>query len=293
MSSASVNLFTTIDSRWLPYACMMIRSVRANCAGLLRYWIIHEDIAADVQALVRSWGEREGIDIGFVDFAQRARADLTGRLAGLESRLPGCSRGVYWGRYCGRFLLPNDVRRAIFADVDMVATGDMMPLAELDLEGRTVGAVEYLSAGAAEAIGLEGEASFNNGLLVFDLDQFDLDGCIQRMNAALDAEDLPFGPQSAFNHAMRGQIFRIDEQWNVQGNLRLQVGGHARLVHFTGDTKPWHVLSTDPLRPLVKSMIESTPFPEAWEPDTSLAKRARLMARTCRNVVKRIARSNA
>jgi lipopolysaccharide biosynthesis glycosyltransferase len=285
-----MNLFTTIDASWLPYACMMIQSVRTHRAGTLRYWIIHEDISPALQEHVTAWGREQDIHITFVDFAARVSADRSGVLGGLTMPMPEYSKSVLWGRYCGRQLLPglpDDVQRVIYADVDMIAAGDLTPLVELDLAGQSVGAVEYLTAPEAKAAGLEEEPFFNNGLLVFDLDRFDTAGCVQRMQQSMAAGRLPFGPQSAFNHAMRGQVYRIDEQWNVQGNHRVPMGDRAQLIHFTGDTKPWHMLSTDPLRPLVRSVIARTPFPEAWQPDASLAKRLRLVARACKGVFRR------
>jgi len=287
MPISRLNLFTTIDASWLPYACMMIQSVRAHRTGPLSYWIVHEDIATDLQARVIVWGERQGINIGFVDFAQSVREDRSGILSSLATPTPGYSMSVFWGRYCGRQLLPADVDRVIYADVDMLALGDLTPLAELDLQGYTVGAVEYLTAAGARQMGLAEEPFFNNGLLVVDLDRFDAGGCVRRMAEILSTGRLPFGPQSAFNHAMHGAVCAVDQRWNVQGNHRVDVGDRAQLVHFTGDTKPWHMLSIDPLRPVVKSTIAVTPFPDAWEPDASLAKRLRLVARACKGVFKR------
>lgn len=290
MPVSSVNLFTTIDASWLPYACMMIQSVRTHRAGTVRYWIIHEDISPALQERVAAWGREQAIDIAFVDFAASVRADRSGILGGLTMPGPEHSKPVLWGRYCGRQLLPglpDDVQRVIYADVDMMAAGDLTPLAELDLEGQAVGAVEYLTATEAKAAGLQEEPVFNNGLLVLDLDRFDTAGCVQRMKESLATGPLPFGPQSAFNHAMRGQVYRLDERWNVQGNRRGPLGDRAQLIHFTGDSKPWHMLSTDPLRPFVKSLIARTPFPEAWHPDATLAKRLRLVARACKGVFTR------
>jgi lipopolysaccharide biosynthesis glycosyltransferase len=286
-----LNLFTTIDARWLPYACMMIRSVRTHTPGAVRYWIIHEDIASPQQTLVTDWGTREDIDIRFVDFARQADADGSGALGGLESQAPQAPRTVFWGRYHGHLLLPADVRRVVYADVDMIAVADLSPLAAIDLQGRPVGAVEYLLPGAAKAIGLDHDEYFNNGLLVIDLETFDSAGCVRCMTAKLREGPLPIGAQCAFNFAMQGQITRLDEEWNVQGNRRVAVGGRARLVHFTGDTKPWHALAVDPLRPEVRATIHETPFPEAWEPDASLHARARLLARAGKGLLRRLLRA--
>jgi lipopolysaccharide biosynthesis glycosyltransferase len=267
---------------------MMIRSVRKRTAHPIRYWIIHEDIAAGLQTRVADWAGREKIEINFVDLARQAEADHSGVLRALESPTPRVPRAVFWGRYHGRLLLPPDVRRAIYADVDMIAMADVAPLATLDLQGHTVGAVEYSRPGAARAIGLDRDEYFNNGLLVFDLDRFDPERCVREMTMKIGQGPLPFGPQCAFNYAMQGQVARLDERWNVQGERRAGVGDRALIVHFTGDTKPWHALASDSLRPEVKALIAQTPFPEAWQPDASLATRTRLLARAGKQVFRRL-----
>lgn len=290
MNSQNLNIFTTIDARWVPYACMMIRSVRDHYAGGLCYWIVHDDIPPSTQEKVRQWGCRELIDVRFVNFTELAQAEPTRFLTELGSLTSGpwtsgYSSGVNFGRYCARYFLPDHVRRAIYADVDMIAVSDISSLGAIDLQGQAVGAVRCPAPLAAQAIGVRVEEYFNNGLLVFDLDVFDERNCLRRMSEALLQDGLHFGPQCAFSFAMQGNISRLDDVWNVQGELRALVGSSAKLVHFTGPTKPWHALSVDTLRPQVKSIIESTPFPLAWQPDLTLRKKVRILARQFRGLI--------
>ena len=107
------------------------------------------------------------------------------------------------------------------------------------------------------------------------------------MHEIMSNQNLIHSGQCAFNLAARGNICELSTKWNVQGQYRAEHSHNACLVHFTGKVKPWHYMSSDPLRETVKEIINATPFPEAWQPDKTLSMVGYSALRTLRNSVRR------
>ena len=106
------------------------------------------------------------------------------------------------------------------------------------------------------------------------------------MHEIISNQNLIHRAQCAFSLAARGNISEIATKWNVQGQYRAEYSHNARLVHFTGKVKPWHYMSSDPLRETVRDVIRATPFPEAWQPDKSLSMVGYRALRTLRNTIR-------
>lgn len=294
--TVGIRLFTTISAPWLPYACMMIRSVRERTEGDVVYRILHEDIPEEAQRLVKHWASEREIDLDFVLFEKTRLPDSVVRLMASApfSTHPRYTAVKTWGRYLGKYVLPDAFSRSVYADVDMVALKDLSPLMDMSLNGRSIGAVSYPLDHVGAELGLRDKQYVNNGLIVFEQSTFDATACISRMLKAFANKRLRFNAQCAFNVAMAGQIHLLDSSWNVQGEMRgyglqLETGGYDgwKLVHFTGDQKPWHFLSDDELRPLVKKYIKESPYPDAWEPDRTLSKNVYRLARRMRRRFRR------
>lgn len=268
-----MNLFTTIDEDWLPYACMMLASVRRTTSESICCWVLHENIRQAESQRVRQWAREKSIDVTFVHAKDLARV------------LPEHARWTsvaLWGRYLVSEVVPSWTSRCIYLDVDMVATRPIDELMNVDLNGKPIGAVICPAPEVARRLGLSESDYFNNGLLVVDTHRFDGRACIAKMQVHLTRPDLQFGPQCAFSLAAQGEVATLEKKWNVLGEYRAKWSETAHVIHFTGDVKPWHYMSPDPMRSLVHDLIQTTPFPEAWEPDRTVGKMLRRRLRSIR-----------
>lgn len=277
-----LNLVTTIDVEWLPYACMMLESVRRVSREGVTCWILHENIGAAACELTQRWAAGRGIDLRYVHFDE-LKSDL--------KPLKHASRAGFYGRYLVRQYLPPHVIRCAYVDVDILARKPLDELMRLDLGSKTFGAVALPYPGAFKEIGVAPEAYFNNGILVIDVQRFAGESYAHQIEEVCARRKFEFGPQTAFNLVAGGEVRLLDPIWNVQGESRVRLEKEAALIHFTGDIKPWHYLSPDPLRDQVRDLIGATPFPEAWEPDRSLGKRMLRARRSIRQFLALAGRS--
>jgi lipopolysaccharide biosynthesis glycosyltransferase len=261
-----IELFTTIDENWLPYACMMVGSVQSKTTCSVRCWVLHENIRPRLVGRVTDWAQRRGIDFRFLDL-KTLRLTLPVN--------PKYSGAALWGRYLAGAVLPDCVQRCVYLDVDVMAERPIDELMSMDLGDKPIGAVLCPAPHAAHKLGLAKTEYLNNGVLVMNPRHVDGHSLVWEMDATMKAHDLVFGPQCAFSLAARGHVSVLEPKWNVQGEYRATWSRDAHIIHFTGDLKPWHYLSRDPLRDTVRQLIEATPFPEAWHPDRSPIKMVR------------------
>jgi lipopolysaccharide biosynthesis glycosyltransferase len=167
--------------------------------------------------------------------------------------------------------LPQDVRRAVYLDADVLVRGDLAPLFTVELGAAVVGAVRDFGIGttAHEASGVRERVParpyFNSGVLVIDLPGWRETGLADRalQYAAAGDELLRWAEQDALNAVVEAW-HELEYKWNTQhtplfasqpppadeisGRLydqRWEIYRTASVLHFTG-RKPWYGSCTTP-----------------------------------------------
>ena len=163
-------------------------------------------------------------------------------------------------------LLPADVSRAIYLDADVLVRRDLSPLFTLPLGEACVAAVRdyVVTSTADERCGVRDRSEprpyFNAGVLVIDVPCWRRLELGQRALAYVGAgEPLRLMDQDALN-AVVNIWAELDYRWNVQQppdrlfaadyvrpemearlyKVRWKLYRAAAVVHFLGNTKPWH-----------------------------------------------------
>lgn len=172
-----------------------------------------------------------------------------------------------------RLLLPEvvaaDASRVIYIDSDTVVEGDLAELWELDMGDDLLLAVaDYYSprmdqseslAGQYEAFGISGEAPYlNAGVLVINLERWRAEDTAARAIRSARDHQFLYADQDAINVTVAGRWRAIDPRWNVMLSVLERYGEklglsesesvalrdtllrEAKILHFTGVTKPWH-----------------------------------------------------
>ena len=166
-----------------------------------------------------------------------------------------------------RLLMPSllaDSGRLLYLDSDTLVLGSLRPLAEIDLAGFPVAAVEdaatHPSRGARFAFP-ENARYFNSGVMVIDLDAWRRDDLAARALKYVrdDAYDLFYPDQDALNLALAGRFLPLPPEWNVT-RPTAEAGVHdARIVHFAA-TKPGSATCKHPDRALYFQYRAMTPW---------------------------------
>ncbi|GAA6623447.1 glycosyltransferase family 8 protein [Scytonema sp. NUACC26] len=162
--------------------------------------------------------------------------------------------------------LPKNFDKAIYLDTDMVVTGDLSELWDIDLKDNYVLAVQddvELFIGTSDGlrnyreIGLSPEDKyFNSGLLVINLEKWRAENIGQKVieyvkqNSKYVRND-----QDALNAVLAGKWGELHPKWNVmpkvydyqswqESPFTLEVYDelyqHPAVIHYTNSPKPWY-----------------------------------------------------
>jgi lipopolysaccharide biosynthesis glycosyltransferase len=153
-------------------------------------------------------------------------------------------------------IIPLGIPRVLYIDSDVLVLDSIKELYTLDLEGRTIGAVDDLHLETAfrvqhldpwisrvlhkECKGLPDVARyFNAGVLLIDLDKWRRDEISEKAIQYLAAHPkTPTGDQDALNAVLDCAWKPIDQKWNFQNGYQIGTPD-AAIVHFVAKHKPW------------------------------------------------------
>lgn len=159
-----------------------------------------------------------------------------------------------------RFLLPDllpGVERILYLDVDILVKGSLVPLFDLDLEGKELGAVRESDIYAyyqwyLDELGFSAQDDyFSSGVLLMDLVAMRRAGTARKLlEMALEkAQDLKFPDQDILNTYYRGDVVLLSPAYNYTDRRKLDRELSADQViieHFNGDIKAWQAQSKIP-----------------------------------------------
>ena len=237
--------------------------------------VLHDDVSRDVQRLV---------DASLPAGAPPPRwvpADLSALGHLPPSPLPRAT----WFRLLAIEVLPPDVTRFVYLDVDVLVCRSVAPLWEVDLGGRPLGAVRSVNFPSMGTWGAFDHwrrhridprlPFFNAGVLVVDTQVWTAADTTRRIIDLMGSGDIHGGDQQALNVALAGSWTELDPIWNQQPPLLDdRRGGHllyddetidrARtdpaIIHFLDRPKPWHVDSSHPAREAWRAVAGETAF---------------------------------
>lgn len=210
-----------------------------------------------------------------------------------------------WFRILLPELLPG-VARVLYLDVDVVVLGDVAPLWEIDLTGRSLAAVTNVllpeHRHRPRELGIKTQNSyFNSGVLLLNLEQMRSDGSASAMRdlAIGEADRLAWPDQDTLNLVLGAGRAALAPQWNVMNSLWLPEADeffspnelddarhHPVIRHFEGpgDNKPWHAGCRHPHAGAYLTHRRRTPWP--WSRRTgTVGDRASAILRRVRNAV--------
>ncbi|MDD5705072.1 MAG: glycosyltransferase family 8 protein [Kiritimatiellae bacterium] len=183
-------------------------------------------------------------------------------------------------------ILPEDVGRALYLDVDTLACGNLEPLFETDLGGAVAGAAVDLDSRAAVArLGLPPDAAyFNSGVLLIDRRGWSQGRVVERVRQylrthAADPARWRYPDQDALNVALAGRWTPLAPRWNCYAVYRLHYPNDLSadrraacrapgILHFTGPEKPWLGSCAPPYRRHYRALARRAgvrvPCPWGW-----------------------------
>jgi lipopolysaccharide biosynthesis glycosyltransferase len=280
-NSSSVAIIASCNEKYAPHLGVMFLSVLKNAAdsSAIHFYLIDCGVSSANKALICEMVE---------SFSARLHI-LPGREKDFDQFDAGRYGVAALQRLAMAELLPEHVKRVIYLDSDMIILGDVSQLADFDLGGSPLAAVENLSPKASVGINLPRSGYFNSGMLVVDLDYWRQNAVKEQTIKFLsdNADRALHWDQCALNAVFENQWARLPIRWNLQtdcfGVLRKYFDGSVgytkqelieainspAIIHYIGKRKPWLWDSYSPYKAFYEHYKSMSLWKKEPKPDAS------------------------
>jgi len=262
-----IHIAVAVDNAYVQHLAAMLSSLFANTAAgeRIRVHVVGSGLDADqldkINALIASHGgtmESYEFDLSILkDCPTHGHIELA----------------TYF-RLMLHKVLPEDVKRCLYLDCDLIVIGDVADLWELGL-----GANEWIG-GVQDAqptrelsvLGMPDDSEYiNAGVLLINLEQWRKEAIEHRFLTfiAEKREHLQWWDQDVLNACCLGQKKLIARDWNLtrahafKAYLPLlfrRSSAMPKIVHYTSAYKPWKRNDPHPLRGLYWKYLKKTPW---------------------------------
>jgi lipopolysaccharide biosynthesis glycosyltransferase len=222
-----------------------VHSLLQHCSRPVCVWIVEDGISRATQRrLEASW--KPARNLAHVRFFSMHE---------LPMRLP-----VWWGtnqwpraaiaRFQLAEILPPEVRRCIYIDIDVLVGTDVAVLFDQDMEGCPVAMVDGFMKSEQDrkyiaSIGLDPIYYGNSGVLLMDIEAWRRENTGARLiehARTMGPAGLWFFDQDILNSYFKGRFQLLDGRWNTRD---VAVPPDGLIQHFAGTPKPWRMSSAE------------------------------------------------
>lgn len=274
-----MNIVFGCDKGYLPHLAVAIRSLIAHHQAPLSIYLLHTEIDdVDWASLVSLDDEKKHQFINCrVDAAALNQLATKGQF----------TTAMYY-RLLIETLLPCD--KALYIDSDVVVNQNLTSLWETPLAENYIAAVEEPTF-SGEYLGMkEGAKYFNSGIMLMNLKHWREDALSNQVVEYIREKDkaLIWPDQCALNAIINGRWLALSPRYNMQTNIfSMQAATrqrrypfadldeamrHPAIIHFTGHSKPWHLLNEHPFKKLYWHYLDQTPYKRLFAADMSAKK---------------------
>ncbi len=236
MVSKNINICLACDDNYSIHGGVLIASILANAANddEISIYILDGGISEQHKTEILSLTNIKKCEINFIDINE----DMFKEYKSIKT-LEHISFATFY-RLKLPTLLPN-VDKIIYLDCDMAVVSSLKTLFETDLKGCTVAGVRDIG----KKLLRKNPNYVNAGMLIFDLAEMRKDNTEQKFieYAKNNQNNLRYCDQDIINNACKGNIYILDDIWNVQSSNftnRSSYTNNPKIIHFIAKRKPWN-----------------------------------------------------
>jgi lipopolysaccharide biosynthesis glycosyltransferase len=193
------------------------------------------------------------------------------------------SRSTY-ARFLIADILPPDLGRVIYLDVDIIVFGDVTELWNMPVGDKVVLAVpernqrvqEMMDAKLIEEVAMDPNACcFNAGVMVVDLERWRKEHVLDRARDFVNrfAGVLRYWDQDILNCLFKSDWGELDAKWNrkvdhhdpVDERIFARWKNEGGVIHFASSIKPWTWWAAHPAKDLYLTGVDRTAW-TGWRP---------------------------
>ena len=266
---SEIEVLCACDAKYLPHAATMLCSLLEHnsiCRIHLFYSSVEERELAKMKSLVARYETK-------IASYKIEPADFT------DLRVDKWASPAVYYRFLAPRLLPTDVKKVLYLDLDIIVRGSLKNLWNTDLTGCALAAVPDLGNASQMALGLPtGAKYFNSGVLLINLQFWRQNSVPERAIAFAreNPEKVQYWDQDALNGSLVDKWCELPAYWNWLYWSRPSehdTEEQPAIVHFHGQHKPWHWSNTHPFRQEYRKYRGRTPWPYREEGVPALPRR--------------------
>ena len=292
-----INIAMAADARYAQHATVAMVSILCHAAHpeRMQFYLLADEVPREVQEKVRMSIQKNGAAIEIIPLSSE-------KLEGLYTS-GQLSRTAY-ARLQVAELLPQTVQRLLYLDCDMLAQEDVEQLWKIDLEGHPVGAVKDFGIMASKkswkekqaTLGMqEGQAYFNSGLLLLDIDQWREHSYGRQIAELVRYRQFRHHDQDALNLVFQGNWKVLPMRWNVIPPVydmflkvlcrrayrreAVEAMQHVAILHYAGGYKPWEYELYPGFNDAYYRCLKRTEFADAPMPQFDARRKHRSLRR--------------
>ncbi len=261
-STSNSAILLCINYSYWPHAATAIRSILVSSPKLKSPIFIIYDLPNE-----RWMSKLKGIAASFqshLEFIRFNNSDVK------DFKIFGRLSSAAYYRLFAPNLLSN-YSKILYLDADLVVQGDITELLQNDFSPYALAARSVPLAEARTVNkNLERDLAtpyFNSGVLVIDTNKWESLACTEHICNIIrnDTHRLSYADQCALNLFFNGNYKQLPLEWNVTRRFFedgvndtmytldekkeiKNARANPRIIHYTGDYKPWHVRCLHPLR---------------------------------------------
>ena len=273
-----------VDANYVKYAGILM----ANLAMLhpdrpLYFHLACDGIeAADRQKLEALVHKHKNVRVDVYDLCRQLDA-----LKPISSKVPPRLNRSMLLRILLPSLVPQQIRRLVYLDVDVICINRLDELFRMALQGQAIGAVrDTKSAENAAALGLTGSKYFFSGVLVIDVPVWHSLQLTERVAAYYqqNSEKLLLADQDALNAVIDGSFTELDKRYNflieVNNPLMCAYPEDVAILHCVNEAKAWTKGCVPQIYDLYWQYVRQSPWHDLQPVEPNTAKAVFLAATT-------------
>ncbi|MGD0279107.1 MAG: glycosyltransferase family 8 protein [Smithella sp.] len=256
-----MNVVFAADRGYLQHLAVALVSLLAINSGMNIY-IINNDITAD------DWKKLEKLFTGKDSKLINAKIDDS-QIENLITTYHFTKANYY------RLFIPEIVKgdRALYLDADIVVTGRIDDLYNIDISDTFLAAVDDMDIYNYQDLEMEVSAKyFNSGVMLINLEYWRAKNVKEKVIDFISRkpEVIRFADQDGLNSVINGNWLELHPKYNLHGILLFS--GHDPvspikeaidnpvIIHYTGSSKPWHYRSYHSYKHLYWKYLRRTPY---------------------------------
>lgn len=278
----TINIVLCSDNNYAQHIAVVMASIMAKTKEKVRFFVISDNISSEKIAKLKNTAVKLNTTVEFIAVSEEQFKNvyLSGHV----------SKAAYF-RLALADIMPDDIEKVIYLDVDLLVYDDIKNLWQNDIKKYALAAVPDFGIMASnrlcrqkkEVIGLpKGKAYFNSGVLLINFKKWREENYTKQILEIINKNKFPHHDQDALNKLFMNNWLQIDLRWNIIPpvfnlftkillnktfrNEAIQAKKNPGIIHYAGRYKPWEFSYHQDFNDMYYKYLKQTAFADEKMP---------------------------